>query len=100
MVGYPLCRNDMSGSFPVVDKPRFRICKSKSTSGTMYPLLHTLKGASAKQFTATHLRVSIAQLNGDVPHELVLESDGHDSRYCFYYGRFAVCDMSNCACIR
>jgi hypothetical protein len=28
MVGYPPCRSDMSGSFPVVDKPRSRICKS------------------------------------------------------------------------
>jgi hypothetical protein len=28
MVGYPPCRSDMSGSFPVVDKHRFRICRS------------------------------------------------------------------------
>ena len=48
MVGYPLCRSGMSGSFPVVDKPRFRICKSKSRSGTSVPLLDTLKGAGAR----------------------------------------------------
>ncbi len=40
MVGYPPCRNDTSGSFPVVDKPRSRICKSSSVRQE----LHALKG--------------------------------------------------------
>jgi hypothetical protein len=44
----------------------------------MHPLLYTPKGASAQQSIGTYLRVSIAQLNRNIPHELVLESDGHD----------------------
>lgn len=40
-----------------------------------------------------HLGVGITKFDGDVPHELVFESDGHDPRYRFYDRRFAVCDM-------
>jgi hypothetical protein len=92
MVGYPPCQSDMSGSFPVADKHRFRICRSRLRQERPPP------GGNRSQ--RTHLGISITQLNRDVPHELVLESDGHDSRYRFYYGRFSVCDMTDRACSR
>ena len=60
----------MSGSFPVEDTLRFRICRSRLGQG---------RRPARNRGEETHLGVSITQLNRDIPYELVLESDGHDS---------------------
>jgi len=43
------------------------------------------------------LSVGITKLDCNVPDELVLKSDGHDTRDGFHDGRFSVGDMSDCA---
>ena len=102
MVGCPPYRSDMSDSFPVVDKRRFRICRSRLRSGTTTTTTSAHKEHSTERererARETDLGVGVTQLDRDIPHELVLESDGHDSRYRLYYGRFSVCDMTDRAC--
>jgi hypothetical protein len=44
------------------------------------------------------LGVGITKLDGDVPDEFILESDGHDTRDGFHDRRFSVGDMPDCAC--
>jgi len=43
------------------------------------------------------LGVGITELDGNIPDELILESDGHDTRDGFHDSRFSVSDMSDCA---
>jgi hypothetical protein len=41
----------------------------------------------------THFRVRVAELDRDVPDELVLEPDGHDARDRLHDRRLSVCDV-------
>jgi hypothetical protein len=43
----------------------------------------------------THLGIGVSKLDGDIPHEFVFESDGHDTRYGLDHGGFSVSDMAD-----
>lgn len=48
--------------------------------------------------TFVDLGVGVAELDGDIPLELVLEANGHDARDGLYDGRFAMRYVADGAC--
>ena len=51
-----------------------------------------------KKIRRRYLGVGITKLDSNVPDELVLKSDGHDTRDGLHNGRFPVGDVSDCPC--
>ena len=47
----------------------------------------------------THPCVCVHECDRDASDKLVLETDGHDTRYGFYDGRFSVRDMPDGTCV-
>ena len=52
------------------------------------------------KYTETYLRISVTELDGNVPHELVFESNSLNARNCLHNRRLAVRDISNGTCTR
>ena len=46
-------------------------------------------------FASVNLRIGITELDGDIAHQLVLESDSLHARNCLDDGGFSVGDMTN-----
>lgn len=57
-----------------------------------------IRGSPEGAEFATHLSVGIAQLDSDVPFQLVLEPDSVDSRDGLHHRGLAVCHMTDGAC--
>lgn len=43
-----------------------------------------IKSVIYKGVCRTYFGIGVTELDGDVPYELILESNSHDTRYCFY----------------
>ena len=88
MGGYPPCPNGKIGNTLVAGKRDFRTCRSNTRNED--------GNIMWKRMRRLCLGVGITKLDGDIPDELVLKSDGHDTRDCLHDSRFSVCDVSDC----
>ena len=81
----------MTGSNQAVGMLRFHIYRSDDHKVVQVSAAERTRRADLE----TDLGIGVTKFDGDVPHELVFESDSHDTRDGFYDRRFAVRDMSD-----